>query len=61
MQRGVTWSEGRRGQEWSLHPEELLLLLLELEELLEHELLCGELEDGERKKDIRQKSEVIFM
>lgn len=44
----VTWKEGGRGQSWSLRPDELLLLL-ELEELLEDELVCRELEDGEEK------------
>lgn len=45
----MTWRESRRGQDWTLHPEELLLLLLELEKLLEHELLCRKLQDGKRK------------
>lgn len=46
----MTWRESRGGQDWSLHPEELqLLLLLELENLLEHELLCRKLQDGKRK------------
>lgn len=52
----MTWRDGRRGEDWSLHPEELLL---ELEEPLEHELLCRELEDGERK--MSQKNEVVLM
>lgn len=47
----MTWREGRRGQRRSLRPEELLLLL-QLDDLLEHELLGRELENGERKQNI---------
>lgn len=38
----MTWRESRGGQGWSLYPEELLLLL-ELEKLLEHQMLCRKL------------------
>ena len=56
----MTWREGRRGQDRPLQPEELLLLMLQLEELLEHELLRRELEEG-KGETISHKGELVFM
>lgn len=56
----VTWTEGRRGRGRPLQPEELLLL--QLEELLEHQLLGRELEgrrDGGR--ELHTRVEVAFI
>lgn len=53
----MTWRERRRGQDWPRCLEELLLL--ELEELLEHELLRRKLEDNKTRqvsKKVRQHS-----